>query len=316
MEQRTDITELIPKALGNYWLIFFGGVSVVAVLEFAYHQLPNWSQTIGETSLTPLDVSSSGSILAWCLSVTFLLTAGVSLINSRLGKKYDDPDKGDVWFWTTFALILLSLDMQVQFRETLRALLVHASGTPLFQDGAAWWMTIYAFVFGLIAIRLLLDMWAYIPSFLLFSLSILGVVAAQSVRLGVFSFPKTPTDRVVFQTALEALAALFLFLSFLLFGRRQVLRDPDVALKWFAKVWKQTLPTKPTTIAVEIPVVPVIVADPATPPAPQAEPSQKSVGEPTSEPTTKTARLAGTPKGRPVLLKKNDDDDFSLLNAS
>jgi hypothetical protein len=289
---RTDVTELIPKALGNYWLIFFGGAAVVAALEFAYCQLPTWSQTLGEKSLVPLDVTSSGSIMAWCLSTLFLLSAGVSLLNSRLGKKYDGPDKSDVWFWTTFAMILLSLDTQVQFRETIRSLLVYASGTPLHQNGDVWWMAVYSFVFGLIAIRLLQDLWAYPPAFLVFSLSILGAVTSLLIQVDVISVSATVENVVVLRTAIEAMAVLLLFLSFLLFGRRQVFRDPQVAMLWFAKVWKQNPQTKKPT-----PTTPGAATNATMPP-----------------PTTEAAVKPCLTGPRPLLDKK--DDDFTLLKAS
>jgi len=296
--ERTDVTELIPKALGNYWLIFGTGVAVVVVLECAYRQLPTLVGLFGENSLAPLDVASHGSVLAWCLSMLFLLTSGVSLINSRLGKKYDDPTKGDVWFWTAFALVLLSLDMQVQFHETLRAVLVYAAGTPLYRDGAVWWLAIYFFVFGLIGIRLFLDMWAYPPACFLFSLSILGAVASQLIKIGAISVSETPEDVVTLQTTVEAFAVLLLFLSFLLFGRRQVLRDPQVALQWFSKVWNQSLPMKKPTTA------PVVA--PSTPPAaPSVAPQPKVEATP-----DRTVR----PLERPALEK--NDDDFVLLKAS
>ena len=307
MEHRTDVTELIPKALGNYWLIFFGGAGVVAVLECAYRQLPSWSGKFGEASLALLDVTSPGSVLAWCQSALFLLSAGVSLLNSRLGRKYDDPAKGDVWFWTAFALILLSLDTQVQFRNTLRAVLIYATGTPLHQDGTVWWLTVYSFVFGLIAIRLLQDMWAYLPAFLVFSLSILGAIAAQLISISVIRVSSEAVDIVVLRTALEAFAVLLLFLSFLLFGRRQVLRDPQVALAWFAKVWNQSVPAPKTVKTVmDTPTVKV-VAPPS--PALNTEPaSDAAIG-------IDVKQVRGLPNSRPE-LRKTGDDDFALLNAS
>ena len=309
MEHRTDITDLIPKSLGNYWLIFFGGVGVVAVLECAYRQLPSWTEKLGEASLAPLDVASSGSVLAWCLSALLLLSAGVSLLNSRLGKKYDDPAKGDVWFWTAFALVLLSLDTQVQFRDTLRAVLTHATGTPLHQDGTVWWLTVYSFVFGLIAIRLLQDMWAYLPSFLVFSLSILGATGAQLIKVDVIPVSLLTKDIVILHTALEAFAVLLLFLSFLLFGRRQVLRDPQVAMEWFAKVWNQSAPVLNTTkTTTDTPIAKVVA--PPSPPSPQ---STESVSDAVIEIGAKPVR--GLPNSRPE-LRKAVDDDFTLLNAS
>ena len=307
MNHRTDITELIPKALGNYWLIFFVGTCVVAALEFAYRQLPIWSEKLGGASLAPLDVASSGSVLAWCLSALLLLSAGVSLLNSRLGKKYDDPAKGDVWFWTAFALILLSLDTQVQFRDTLRAVLIYATGTPLHQDGTVWWLTVYSFVFGLIAIRLLQDMWAYLPSFLVFSLSILGAVTAQLVKVDVIRVSWSAEDIVILHTALEAFAVLLLFLSFLLFGRRQVLRDPQVAMEWFAKVWNQSVSTAKVTKAETGTSAAKAVASPSL------TQSTESVSDAVIEIGAKPIR--GLPNSRPE-LRKAGDDDFALLNAS
>ncbi len=323
MNQRSDVTDLIPKGLGVYWILFLGGVLGVAALEFAYFKMPGWAERVSLPVIPALDVASNGSVLTWFVSTLFLLAAGVALLNSRLGLKHADPAKGDVWFWASFALVLLSLDTHVLFRETLRDLLVYASGTRLHQNGDVWWLTIYSFVFGLIGIRLLLDMLAYRPACFLFFVALVGIVAAQLVRIEVIRIQATPTEIIMIRTALEAVGVLTLFLSFLLFGRRQVLRDPEVALQWFAKVWNQSPMTKniPMPTSVPAPSAPVAESSPQ-PSKPASPPAQQPAPQ-----AAKPQRATDSAVLRPVLQKSEqttvpfrntdpNDDDFSLLNVS
>lgn len=328
MEPRKDISDLIPKGLGAYWAIFFvfGGFAVL--LGYAYLKLPDLSARLGVETIAPLDLASRDNLLNWGVSTLLLLTAAVAWINYRLGRRFKDSfAKSIAWFWAGGALLFLSMDLQVGAGEAIRDILVALSGTALYGNGMIWSLAVYAFVLGVIASRLLVDMASYAPALGLFLLAVAGSVGAVLLHLVLLPISWEETRLVLLQAAMQTGAVLFLLLSFLLFGRRQIFRDPAVALEWFAKVWKQTPLTTPekakTAEAKPAPVV-------ATSPVPTATNSvatpSNTVKTTPAKTETQTTKTTATTTARPVVQKqtqtipfkpadppaKKNDDDFDL----
>lgn len=309
MDRKTEIADLIPKGLGAYWFVFLAGATTIGLLEFGYFKMASLAEKLGVETIAPLDVTFQGSLLSWGIAMLLLLTAGVSLINYGLCRKYGDrPVKAQTWFWTAAALLLLSMDTVVALRETFSDILVAASGTTLYMDGAAWWLALYIFFFGVFGTRLLLEIKSYAPALGFFLLAIASVAFGLLIRLEMLPIPWDETETVMLRTALHAIATLLLLLSFTLFARRQVFRDADVALRWFAKVWNQT----PILASVPVPAPPAISETKA--PAVEAEKPSPPAPEKSE---TKSGILAS---GRPVVQKPSDvvpfkgkdSDEFDL----
>jgi hypothetical protein len=321
MESQHDLTNLIPKGLGAYWLLFLSGSMLIALLEFAYFKMPMLTELLGVKTIPPLDVASRGSLLNWGFSVLLLITAVVSLINFQLGLKYKDP-KGRVntWFWTAVILIFLSLDVQVAVRETIRDLLTAASGTSLYRDGTIWWLIIYSFFFGVLGTRILLDMMVYAPSLGLYLLAISGMVTGFLVEIGFIPIFENSVQNIILQTAIPPSIALIFFLAVTLFARRQIFRDSEIALRWFAKVWQHSS------------IAPATQSPPATQSSSSSKSSAPSKNQPVSEskstsesdlvlsskPTTdsKSSSTANSSSGtssateRPLVQKTNETVPF------
>lgn len=266
MDQQSDISGLIPKGLGAYWLLFIVGVLSIVGLEYAYYKEAFIAEKLGIERIVALDVGSARSIFNWGFSICFFVTAIVALANYRLGYKHKDPVfRVNAWFWAAAALTLLSMDVQVGVRDTFRDVLTSLSGTSLYKDGTVWWLGAYVLLFGFVGGRLFIDMASYTPSMGFFLLAIAGAVTVLVLNHGPILIPLGATEVVMVQTSIKALAALFLLLAFVLFARRQVFRDPDVALRWFKKVWNQpetekpnnTSPVKPNVKPQSVPASPV-----------------------------------------------------------
>jgi hypothetical protein len=309
MESQNDITNLIPKGLGTYWFLFLSGSALIVLLEFAYFKMPVLAEQLGIQTIPPLDVSSRASLLNWGFSVLLLITAVIALINFQLGLKYKDP-RGQVntWFWTAAALIFLSLDVQVAVRETISDLLTAASGTTLYRDGTLWWFILYGFVFGVLGTRIFLDMLNYAPSLGLYLLAISGMVAGFLIKIGFVPIFEDSVQNIMLQTAIPPSIALIFFLAVTLFARRQIFRDSEIALRWFAKVWQHTpvlpvLPTTPPPPSSATPPASTPPLPPKTQPVSESEPATKSKLTPTADTVS-----SGTPSatGRPLVQKTNE----------
>jgi hypothetical protein len=302
MEQQNDITDLIPKRLGIYWLFFLCGMALIALLEFAYFKMPELAGKLGVTAIPPLDIELRGSLLNWWISFLFLMSSCVSLLNFRLSLKHQDTQNhANTWFWAAFILVFLSLDIQVGMRETIRDVLTALSGTPLYRDGTVWWLAIYGFFLGIVGTRLLPDIAAYPPSLGLYLLALSGMIAGLFMEIGFVPFFEEPVQNLILQTAVQSGSALFFFLAITTFARRQVFRDPEAAMRWFAKVWNQ-----PSAI------------QPAKPQQQQPKIQQKS--QPTAEtepaPTKNAVTKNTTPSERPVLQQSQESIPFTLSAPS
>ena len=239
MQHQADISELIPKGLGKYWLMFLAGASFIALLETAHLYQPQIADTLGVMAVPALDISRRDSVLNWFVSILLFTTSAVAYINYKLGRKYKDPlGITAAWFWMSLGLLYISLDTQVALRHTLGICLTQWSGTPLYGNGTVWWLIVYLFFFGVIGTRVFSAMLPYPFTLGLFLLSVTGIIV--DIVLGLSLLPNLfeLVPMIVLQTAVFAIAVLFLFLSCTLFARRQVFRDPDVALQWFARHWK------------------------------------------------------------------------------
>jgi hypothetical protein len=289
-----------------YALFFLGGCAAIALLEYAFFQLPLILGKLHLAQIPALEVTNRDSILNWLTSVFLLGTAVMAWANFRLGVRFKDPlGKIHAWFWSSLAALFLSLDVHTALHETIRELLIAVSGTTLYQDGTVWWIAVYGFILGLIGIRILLDLFSYALSLGLFVLAVSGGIVGQLLNFGFIPVPWNGTELVMLETGLAATSALFLFLSVGLFARRQVFRDPETALRWFAQSWNHA------------PLLAMIEAK-TTPPQPTvlvAKPAEKKEQEPKA---VKLPAVKQPPKPQPnteaVSFKKVTlpDTEFDL----
>jgi hypothetical protein len=319
MESQHDVIDLIPKGLGSYWFFFLGGGIVIALLEFAYFKMPVLTEQLGIKTIPPLDVALRGSLLNWGFSVLLLLTAVVSLINFQLGLKYKDPQgRINTWFWTAVVLIFLSLDVQVAVRETIRDILTAASGTSLYRDGTIWWLILYSFFFGVLGTRIFLDLMAYAPSLGLYLLSVSGMVAGFLVEIGFIPIFENSVQNTILRTAIPPSMALIFFLAVTLFARRQIFRDSEIALRWFAKVWQHTpVPQVSQTTPSTSPATPL--STPKTQPVAESKPITESKPAAESKPaltTNNTSSGVSSAADRPLVQKTGDVLPFESTDKS
>lgn len=343
MTPKTEITDLIPKGLGAYWLVFFLGVLSIGGLEFAFHKMPELAEKIGVESIGPLDLSLRGNLLDWGLSILLFMAACLSLFNFHAGRRYQDPaSRVNAWFWWAVILVFLSMDVQIRFRETLRDILIAVSGTMVYQDGTVWWLSLYGFLAAVIGTRLFLDLSRYAPSLGLYLLAASGAVAGVLIRLELLPVPLDGREIIMLESALQGFVVLLLFLSFALFARRQVFRDPDIAIQWFARIWNYPLRTEEKQggekateekTASAIPSIskdttPGLSAQVSASSSESLKPAEKPSSSSVSDSASNSESLAPLPSSRPVVQKtadvvpfradekKTKDDGFELSGTA
>jgi len=316
MEQKTDVTDLIPKGLGAYWLVFFVGVLSIGLLEFGYFKMSVLVGKLGVETIAPLDVAIRGSILAWTGSMLLVLCGAVCLLNFRLGRRHQDPpSRTNAWFWSALFLFFLGMDVQVAIRETLRDVLVALSGATLYQGGTLWWLTIYAFILAVIGTRLFLEMTVYAPAMGLFLLAVAGAVAGTLIDLELVPIPLENRAILMLKTGIQTFSILLLFLAFSLFARRQVFRDREVVLRWFAKTWNQPA-ILASTVGKQV-ANPPAESKPRTEttPPPSTDAAKPSTGA-DSTVSKSTSGISSSSSNRPLVQKTDKPADVVPFRAA
>ncbi|MDR0522685.1 MAG: hypothetical protein LBH00_12665 [Planctomycetaceae bacterium] len=246
MESQNRFVAIVPKSTAPYWLLFLSGIGSIALLEYAYLQLPVMTNWLPGTDLRFLDVADGRSLLNGLQSFFLLLFAAVSWVNFQLGIHFKDPYRqADVWFWGTCTAVFLSADVHSALHLTIRDILVRFCETALYEDGTIWWVGLYTLFFGTVGCRILWNMRASFLPAALFIAAVAGTVlwGLLDFRHITVPFPQLEGEReqTALKTALAAVSMLLAVLSVSLFARRQVFRDPDIAIWWTAKVWKHKM---------------------------------------------------------------------------
>ena len=315
-EQRNDITDLIPKGLGTYWLLFLGAVGSLAALEYAFLRTPVFAAKLNVETLPIFDPTAQGSLFNWFLSSLLLVCATCFLMNYYLARRHNDlPASQSAWFWGTWVLVFFSLDLQTRIREPIRDVMVQVTGTTLYHDGTAWYLAGYLFVGLFLFSRLFLVLRAYLPALFLFSVAIAAAVSGIAMSLGLVSVSRFPVslrgvqEQVVLGTTLEGMSVICLLFGSTLFARRQMFRDPKIAMAWLAKVWNVDSAPLPNPVAASS------APQPAKPEVPVKSAAKPSVVE--SPKTASVSTGSAVPIRPATTLSKaanDDNDDFDLLN--
>ncbi|MDR0871062.1 MAG: hypothetical protein LBN39_09755 [Planctomycetaceae bacterium] len=296
---------MIPKNLFFYWFAFLGGGGVIALLESAYIYRTKIAGALGVAAVPALDISQHSSILNWGVSTLLFATAAVCYANYQLGRKYKDPiGQTAAWFWMSAGLVYLSLDTQTELRDTLNVCLTHWSGTTLFGN-LTWWLALYLFLFGIAGSRIAAGMFSAAVPLGFFVLAAAGITAEIVLGLNVVPAPLEPPQMLIIQTAVYPSAVLMLFLSFTLFARQQVFRDPDTALQWFARTWKQEEILKKLSKQDTVKEKEVVKGKQEKTPAAEAKPQIKTVAE---------RPVIEKPKEKDT--KKDTDFDLQIVKGS
>ncbi len=216
------VSELIPKKLGLYFLLFLLGIGMVAALEYSHLMMPVWARFLAVPSIAAIDFNLPGNLSTWFSSNLWTFCGLVCLAAFLIGR-FEERDRnrsGDIWLWGAIASFFLSVDSVCQIRVLLRDVLVKTSGTAIYGDGEIWWVGLYVIFFGMIGSRLLVEMRHYLPSCNAFFFAGMCHILAICVGLRVLEMPHGPQYDLMIQTGLEMLGNVFALLAFSLYLRR------------------------------------------------------------------------------------------------
>jgi hypothetical protein len=153
------VTCLIPKRRWTLTFLVLLGLCAIAGLEFLYGDVWESEPEPWRSALTALDVTSRGSLVSWFSSVLWLAAAFGSVMVYALRRHRLDDYRGGhrVWMVAALACVVASIDATTGLHTAIVPLMVRATGITLYGDGRVWWMLVFSVVFGLVGLRLAIE---------------------------------------------------------------------------------------------------------------------------------------------------------------
>ena len=239
MDEYPLLTDLIPKRLGTFWLLFLLGLGSVAVIQFLYFKLPEISQFVEVEKIAAFDVTGRDSLASWMMTFLWGISSfGSILVYIICCKEQDYRRLRDIWIWGAIACLYLSLDQVSGLRIVFRDIMVYSTGTQLYGNGNLWWVAVYLIVFGMIGTRILTEIHFYLPACNALLMTGISFIVSACAELGLI----LPGDSVLNDMLCSGAAmtgCLFLVLSIGLYGRQLIVTDPATYNMWYSSIWRK-----------------------------------------------------------------------------
>jgi hypothetical protein len=224
------VIDLVPLRLPVAALFVLLGLAVIAGLEVLYAWMPQFALAV-DGRIEAFDLAGTATLATWFSTVALVLAGMVSLVVYLVRRFRTDDYRGHyrVWLWAALCWFLLSIDQVASLHELLRQAATRLSGTPLYGDGAAWWMIAYALVLGAVGTRLAVEMFPC-PAALVVLLASLGSYAVVAAcRFG--WVPAAVANRLVMLSAGGQLLGNYLILVAVTIYARHVILDAQGLLE-------------------------------------------------------------------------------------
>ena len=160
LDEQPRVTDLLPVRMLPIIACFSAAFACLAGLDLLYVGVPQLALPSGQRRIAAFDLASSGSLATWFSSLLMFLAALAAFLVFTIRRHKNDDYHGRyrIWVWAAFCWTLMSIDEVSNLHEAFRDLMVRFCGTPLLGDGSVWWLILGLFLFGSVALRLLVDM--------------------------------------------------------------------------------------------------------------------------------------------------------------
>ncbi|MDR1383827.1 MAG: hypothetical protein LBJ67_08300 [Planctomycetaceae bacterium] len=233
------LTDLIPKRLGTYWLLFFLGMGCAVLLEFCYYKIPDLCETTKLQKLAAFDLSQKDSIASWFITISWI-TASLYFILVYFVSCHDQDFRrlSDIWIWGAIVCLYLSLDQTAGLREIFRDIMIRCTGTNLYGNGDIWWVAAYLLIFGMIGTRILTEIRHYLPACNALLMAGISFIVSGCVKLELIQTGGHSTN-VMLCVGAVIIGCQFLLLSITLYGRKVVVTDPETYNYMYSSIWRK-----------------------------------------------------------------------------
>ena len=219
LENQPRLTDLIPKSVWAYLAMFLlGGISIYACQQAFIHTR---ALDTAEFPKHLFDVTGTGNIANWCMSVMLLLLSVGAVFVYLLRRHKADDYKGRYRLWLYLAGFagFLSFDVATGAHQILAVPLAGITMPAPWDQASMWWMVVIASTAFYLTARLLIEFKSRPGMLMLLSMAVMVLITAACSRLGgVIGESALTTD--VAQSALVMSSILLICLMTWLNARR------------------------------------------------------------------------------------------------
>jgi len=219
-DRQHRVTDLIPKRLESFALIFLIGLTAIAALAYLYSRIEPWSGVLGRDRLAAFDLAGPASLSVWFSSFMLAICAVTCelIYTIRRHKKDDFQGRYRVWRWAAVVWLFGSICAVAPLHKVTAGVLAVRLGTPLLADGSLWWILACAAVMTPLIALLLLDLRHCPTAAVAISTAVVCYLFAGVVSLGWITAGETMPDVMIGSIA-KMLSQLLLLTSLGLYGR-------------------------------------------------------------------------------------------------
>lgn len=217
-EHQKRLSDLIPTRPYSISVLVLLGLTAIATIITLYTTWQvRWDGAYA-SRLNLLNPQAHGSVARWFSSILLAGGAlGSLVIYSIRSHRVDDyRGKYRIWIWTAAALVWASLDSATGIHEAVGMLAARLMRMPHLQDAS--WMGLYALVFGVLAVRLLMEQWYSVGSSATLGAAVILYLAVAFQKAGFVGNNDTLSSSVQLAT-LSMLAHLTLFAAIAIYAR-------------------------------------------------------------------------------------------------
>lgn len=189
--RQPPVTSLIVTGRLSLCLMLLLGLAVIVALEALYSQVFCIVSPERRTALAVLDVESRGSLAAWYGSLLLAAASAFSVMIYAIRRHRLDDYRARyrVWLWAACIFLAGSAEVATRLDAGLAQLIVGWQGERLHLEHPVWCLIIAGVVFGLPALRLIVEMRRSALAMAGALFSVAAYVTAACLRLGVLPAP-------------------------------------------------------------------------------------------------------------------------------
>ncbi len=287
-ENQPRVTDFLPQRGFSLLVWGLGLLTAIAALETIHISfgVRGWFET--EPRLSAFNHARPGSLGQWLAGGMLAMAAALGLVTFRLRAHRIDDFRGKyrLWLVAIGALLLASIDVTTGVHHACSAAVETLAKGPFLGMREGWWMALYGGFFGIIGIRLAIEIRASRPALTFLFLSSAFFVVAGMLTAGIVSF-KEPLEYSVALSTTWLVAVWGVLMSTASFARHVFLDAQGLLPIETGKTKKKSRRVKPKSTSS----------------------SDEEESEEAAEPPKKQEAAAATSKTPAVSATKDDDEE-------
>ena len=161
LQTQLRLTDLIPRRLVSYLLLFKVGLAAIGGLIALYVWIPD---LLHDPQLRPAmsNLGTCGSLGNWFAALLLLTASLLAIIIYSVRRYKVDDYRGNyhVWLWAAACWFIMATDTVASLHQGIQQVMISVAGTRIAGDGSIWWVVPALLLVGSIGSRLLMDTWS------------------------------------------------------------------------------------------------------------------------------------------------------------